>query len=481
MVHDQGVTQSGHPRSPCALRQVVDVQAAGYAPERRHQSVQGQFGAALDSPGGPAVPVRAGTVAEVPTTRDRLTAAPSVVFGQPTAGRATGLAAGGGSRRTAAAVVLAVTVLISGCVPASGTATQAGAPSASMDTASTDTASTDTASTDTAPAATGPAVSPPPAPPATAPTVIVPPVTAPSMTAPTAPSPVPVAPVAAAPGTAVAQLQELPVKGRAPKTGYDRDMFGTAWTDDVTVDGGRNGCDTRNDILARDLTGHTTKAGTGGCLVLTGVLADPFTASTIPFKRGDSTSSDVQIDHVVALSDAWLKGAQQLNERTRRDLANDPLNLLAVDGPSNSAKGDGDAATWLPPNRASRCDYVALQVAVKHRYGLWVTEAERDAIVRVLGDCPQHPATDPRSRNVPAMADRAGYPTADGALPAPAEAPAPAVPVDRAPAAGEPAGGGDPRLSSCQGVIDAGYGPYTRGQPEYDWYRDGDNDGTVCE
>lgn len=367
--------------------------------------------------------------------------------------------------------MLAVTVLISGCVPAVGTATQADAPSAPVDTASRD----------TAPAAKGPAVSPLPAPPATAPSATAPSMTAPSMTAPPAPSPVPVAPVAAAPGTVVAQLQELPVKGRAPKTGYDRDMFGIAWTDDVTVDGGRNGCDTRNDILARDLTGHTTKAGTGGCLVLTGVLADPFTASTIPFQRGGSTSSDVQIDHVVALSDAWQKGAQQLDEPTRRDLANDPLNLLAVDGPSNSAKGDGDAATWLPPNRAFRCDYVALQVAIKHRYGLWVTEAERDAIARVLGDCPQHPVIDPGSRNVPAMPDRASYPTADNARPAPAEAPAPAAPVHPDPAAGKPAGGGDPRLTSCQGVIDAGYGPYTRGQPEYDWYRDGDNDGTVCE
>ena len=193
-------------------------------------------------------------------------------------------------------------------------------------------------------------------------------------------------PGAATPQTALATVPLLEVKGRAPRTGYDRDLFGSGWVD---VD--RNGCDTRNDMLARDLTGTTFKAGTHDCVVLTGTLVDPFSGATIAFQRGNDSSNDVQIDHVVALSDAWQKGAQGWDETTRVAFANDPLNLLAVDGPLNMQKGDGDAATWLPPNKSFRCAYVARQVAVKHTYGLWVTAAERDAMAGVLASCPTEP------------------------------------------------------------------------------------------
>lgn len=188
-------------------------------------------------------------------------------------------------------------------------------------------------------------------------------------------------------GATRALLETLPVKGRAPKTGYSRDQFGKAWSDDVTVAGGHNGCDTRNDILNRDLVNKTYKPGTKDCTVLTGTLNDPYTGTTIQFVRGQNTSTAVQIDHVVALSDAWQKGAQQLDAQTRRDLANDPRNLLAVDGPANGQKSDGDAATWLPPNKPYRCTYVTKQVEVKASYGLWVTQAEKDAINRVLDKC----------------------------------------------------------------------------------------------
>ena len=122
-------------------------------------------------------------------------------------------------------------------------------------------------------------------------------------------------------------------------------------------------------------------------MVLSGILTDPYTATLINFLRGNSTSTAVQIDHVVALSDAWQKGAQQLTEAQRVSFANDPLNLLAVDGPANQQKSDGDAATWLPPNKSYRCDYVARQISVKSSYGLWVTQAEHDAMARVLADC----------------------------------------------------------------------------------------------
>ncbi|WP_285313973.1 HNH endonuclease family protein [Pseudarthrobacter sp. fls2-241-R2A-168] len=181
---------------------------------------------------------------------------------------------------------------------------------------------------------------------------------------------------------ALEQLERIPVKGRAPKTGYSRDEFGPAWAD---VD--RNGCDTRNDILARDLTNETFKPGTRSCVVMTGTLADRYTGTTIRFTRGQDTSSDVQIDHIVPLSDAWQKGAQQLTVDQRRDLANDPQNLMAADGPTNAAKGDKDAATWLPPNKAFRCEYVARQTAVKAKYSLWTTQAEHDAIAGILEGC----------------------------------------------------------------------------------------------
>ena len=187
--------------------------------------------------------------------------------------------------------------------------------------------------------------------------------------------------------TALRQLDALAVKGRAPKTGYDRDEFGQAWSDDVAVTYGRNGCDTRNDILKRDLRRIEYK-GSSHCVIASGILSDPYTGATIEFRRGQQTSSAVQIDHVVALADAWQKGAQQWSADKRRDFANDPRNLLAVDGPSNQQKSAGDAATWLPANKAYRCTYASKQVQVKSLYGLWVTQAEKDALAGILAGCP---------------------------------------------------------------------------------------------
>jgi hypothetical protein len=191
--------------------------------------------------------------------------------------------------------------------------------------------------------------------------------------------------------TAISGLATLPIKGRAPLTGYSRGQFGPAWTDDVTVTGGHNGCDTRNDILHRDLTDVVVELGSNGCTVATGVLHDPYTNTIIDFTRGSGTSTVVQIDHVVALADAWQTGAQQLSLSVRTNMANDPLELLAVSGSANQQKGDADAASWLPPNKSFRCSYVAIQVAVKVTYHLWVTPAEHDAIARVLSTCPTQP------------------------------------------------------------------------------------------
>lgn len=178
-------------------------------------------------------------------------------------------------------------------------------------------------------------------------------------------------------------LKQLPIKGRAPKTNYSRAQFGDGW---LTI----TGCDMRNRILARDLTNLTyiPTLEPVVCKVESGLLADPYTGKVIQFLRGETTSDDVQIDHVVALSDAWQKGAQALTPQQRIQLANDPLELLAVDGNANQQKSDGDAATWLPENKAFRCSYVARQIAVKKKYNLWVTRSEYDAMANVLQDCP---------------------------------------------------------------------------------------------
>jgi hypothetical protein len=176
-------------------------------------------------------------------------------------------------------------------------------------------------------------------------------------------------------------LATLAVKGRAPKTGYSREQFGSPWAD---VD--RNGCDTRNDVLNRDLRDKQWRPGTHGCVVVAGSLVDPYTGQVLVFAKADAAA--VQIDHVVSLSDAWQKGAARWEASRRRAFANDPLNLLAVDGPTNARKGDGDTATWLPPRKSYRCRFVARQVAVKARWHLWVTQAEHDAMGRVLARCP---------------------------------------------------------------------------------------------
>ncbi len=175
-------------------------------------------------------------------------------------------------------------------------------------------------------------------------------------------------------------LDKLAVKGRAPKTGYAREQFSDGW-------GEIRGCDLRNLILARDLTAEKIDKE-DGCIVLSGELSDPYTGKQVDFVRGQGSSSKVQIDHVVALSDAWQKGAQQLSAAKRYSFANDPLNLLAVDGPANMQKSDGDSATWLPSNKKYRCRYVARQIAVKLKYLLWVTAAEKSVMQRVLSVCP---------------------------------------------------------------------------------------------
>ena len=177
-------------------------------------------------------------------------------------------------------------------------------------------------------------------------------------------------------------LERLEVKGRAPKTGYKREEFYNGWP---TVDG----CNLRQRIIKREF-GET--AVLDECTVVAGEFVELYTGKTMKFSEKAEISKNIQIDHVVALSDAWQKGAQYMTASERYEIATDPLNLLAVEAAANSQKSDGDAATWLPSNKIFRCQYVARQVSVKYKYGLWVTAAEKEAIAGVLEKCPTEPA-----------------------------------------------------------------------------------------
>ncbi len=186
-------------------------------------------------------------------------------------------------------------------------------------------------------------------------------------------------------GSALNALNRLKVRSMSSSAGYDREgSFGAPWTD---VDG--NGCDTRNDILRRDFSSITQA---DGCLIYRGVIRDRYTGKQIDFTRGQTTSLAVQIDHVVALHNAWMTGARTLSQEMRVALANDPLNLQAVDGPTNSRKSDLDASWWLPPRRDYQCVYVARQISVKREYHLWVTPDEKIAMQSVLTTCPRQKA-----------------------------------------------------------------------------------------
>jgi hypothetical protein len=278
-------------------------------------------------------------------------------------------------------------------------------------------------------------------------------------------------------GTASAMLDELTVKGRAPKTGYDGDLF--KWRSDTD----HNGCDTRNDVLRRDLTNITLKAGTRGCIVLAGTLADPYAGETYDFDR---SANAVDIDHVVARSNAWQTGAFKFDEETLKEFGNDPLNLLAVSSSLNRQKGDGDAATWLPPNKSYRCEYVARQIAVKHKYDLWVVPPEKVAMERVLDKCEDQPAF-AEDVDWPAPGDGDNVTTKEETRPAKQKS-----------SSSESSGSGSSGSSSsgssssssgsssayfenCTAAREAGAAPVRSGDPGYGSHLDRDGDGIACE
>ena len=175
---------------------------------------------------------------------------------------------------------------------------------------------------------------------------------------------------------ALVVAQALPVRGRSASTDYSRDAFGTAWKD---VDG--NGCDTRNDILQRDFKSAIFKPGTGDCKVVGGTWIDPYSNESYTFSE---PPSGAQIDHVVSLKNAWQMGADQWDDQMRTEFANDPLNLRVTIASLNQQKSDSNAASWLPPYKPGRCDFIATQVAVKAKWQLYVTEAEKEVFITIL-------------------------------------------------------------------------------------------------
>ncbi|GAB2790628.1 HNH endonuclease family protein [Streptomyces chlorus] len=178
-------------------------------------------------------------------------------------------------------------------------------------------------------------------------------------------------------------IETVKTKGRGPRTGYDRDEFGYAWKD--TADGvplARNGCDTRNDLLQRDGQKLRFRSGSN-CVVVAMTLADPYTGKTIEWRK--EKAAEVQIDHVVPLSYGWQMGASRWSVDKREQLANDPLNLIPVDGGANSSKSDSGPAAWLPPSKQIRCAYAVRFAQVAVKYGMPVTTADKEMMLRQCG------------------------------------------------------------------------------------------------
>ncbi len=267
-------------------------------------------------------------------------------------------------------------------------------------------------------------------------------------------------PAAADVGDNAAQvLAQLDVQKKNSSRGYKRSKFGSGWGNS-----NNDPCDTRSDILKRDLSRYTVPPrDLHDCMVLTGVLEiDPYTGEQIVYERGGA--SEIDIDHVVALSNSWGLGAKSWSKKKRRAFANDPLNLLAVDAGANRSKGDKDASKYLPSNTSFQCDYVARQIAVKDKYDLAVTRAEKRAMTQVLDTCPKEKIPGPGSPNPTAGGNDGGTSSGD-------------------PTATPGAGSDATYYATCAAAREAGVTPIVEGTPLYDanTHLDRDKDGRACE
>ncbi|EFL93556.1 hypothetical protein HMPREF0574_1286 [Mobiluncus curtisii subsp. curtisii ATCC 35241] len=181
-------------------------------------------------------------------------------------------------------------------------------------------------------------------------------------------------------GGSLHELCALKVRKDAGPDGYQRDLFGAGWMD---PDG--NGCDTRADILARDFQSPRFDDSAKPCRLTGGTFHDPYTGKTMQFETPPGRK--VQIDHVVALGNAWKSGAWAWTKAQREAYANDPSVLLAADGPANQQKSDASADAWMPSNRNFRCAYARQQIDIKYRWNLTVTAPEKAALLSALAKC----------------------------------------------------------------------------------------------
>jgi hypothetical protein len=287
----------------------------------------------------------------------------------------------------------------------------------------------------------------------------------------------------AADGTALAALATLEVKGRAPMTGYDRALFGPDYSDAARVEPwGRNGCDSRNDALARDLQRETVESN--GCVVTSGVLAyEPYTgARNVYFDKHDGLyETDLDYEHIVSLGNAFATGAQQWTPEKREEFANIGINILMTDPSQNRSKGDSDFATWLPPNKAFRCSLAARQIRVKAAFELWVTPPEKAAFERVLATCPDEPLDQPDAQagytvtaaQAEEAAANAGVTSTPTATPTPTPTKTPTQSPTQAPV--------NVYYENCDAVRAAGAAPIRTGDPGYGSHLDRDGDGIACE
>lgn len=253
-------------------------------------------------------------------------------------------------------------------------------------------------------------------------------------------------------------LEKLTVANEADADSYERDFF-NHWT---KVPG--SSCDTRFAVLVSE---SLVKAKISGCKVISGEWKSVYDGKTV------TDPSELDIDHMVPLKEAWRSGASKWDAKKREDYANDlglAEALVAVSAASNRSKSDSDPAGYLPTDASYRCSYVAQWISVKTRWNLSVDAAEKSAITSVLKGCDSG-ATVTTAPQTSAPVETSAAPTASETIATPvASEPAPVA-----------VGGNDPQFSSCKAATAAGYGPYTKGEPEYEWYRDGDGDGTVCE
>jgi hypothetical protein len=181
------------------------------------------------------------------------------------------------------------------------------------------------------------------------------------------------------------------IPARVHRSDYRRSAFGDAWSDDSDAPLGHNGCDTRDDILDRDLV-DKTYVSVKRCpnAVAAGLLRDPYTSRTIAFQRGAKVGEAVQIDHIVPLAYAWDMGASAWPFAERLRFANDPANLLAVEGRANQDKGDLAPGQWMPLNAAFACQYAMQFIAVLRGYSLPVDQPSTAVLKRAASTCPAH-------------------------------------------------------------------------------------------